>query len=151
MQGKPNTATTITATTPGRGVSDFFFFFSWIQPLSNHTREGFSYPSYETTPRFFSSFLPRQTNSPSPIYSIAFDLLFFEGRRQRGYNSWRREGTEAESDVAAFSSYITPLSPLGDMSSTCSDDAVVVRGGSSGWLVEVWCRWRGRPVSQNPG
>lgn len=45
----------------------------------------------------------------------------------------------------AFSSYITgkldplPLGKGGDMSSTCSDDAVVVRGGSfgAGWSVQV--------------
>lgn len=78
MQGKPNTATTITRQRLPVAVSAISFFFSWIQPLSNHTREGFSYPSYETTPRFFRD-KPTPPRLISPIFFDRVRSSFFRG------------------------------------------------------------------------
>lgn len=75
-------------------------------------------------------------------------LLFFarEGGNEDTIPGWG--GTDEKSDVAARVLFVyygetrpppAPLGKGGDMSSTCSDDAVVVRGGSfgAGWSVQV--------------
>lgn len=76
-------------------------------------------------------------------------LLFFarEGGNEDTIPGWGG-GTDEKSDVAARVLFVyygetrpppAPLGKGGDMSSTCSDDAVVVRGGSfgAGWSVQV--------------